>query len=346
MRYRIDSLAELSRLWPGFEPDGPSSEAAEKYPFAVTPYYLSLVEEPTPSDPIYRQIIPQGGELLQMSGAMRDPLAEEELSPVPGLIHRYGDRAVLLVNGLCAAYCRHCTRKRMVGKEVASVSDAQLEEWVSYLRRTPQIRDVILSGGDPLTLSDRKLERILAAVRSVESVEIIRIGTRIPVLMPMRVTAELARTLRKYRPLWVVTHFNHSRELTEEAVSACQLLVDSGIPVNNQSVLLRGVNDSSEELSSLCRGLLRIGVRPYYLHQCDLIEGIEHLRVPIGRGIQIMEELRGRLSGLGIPLYVVDLPGGGGKVPILPNYLEKVEGRDYYFRNHRGEVFIYPDVLD
>lgn len=343
MSHRITALAELQAFWPEWHPSPEQHAVAERYPFALTPYYLSLIQNPTDSDPIGRLGIPQAAELQNVPDLFRDPLAEESHSPVPGLIHRYPDRAVLLVNGLCPVYCRHCTRKRFVGIETGTVNRSQLEQWVSYLQATPSIKDVIVSGGDPLTLSDSRLEEILAAVRSVNSVEIIRIGTRIPVLMPMRITEELCAMLSRYHPLWIVTHFNHPQELTEQAKQACLRLVGTGCPVNNQAVLLRGVNDHPDILEDLFRQLMKIRVRPYYLHQCDLIQGIEHLRTPIAKGIEIMEALRGRLGGLAIPQYVVDLPQGGGKVPILPQYILSVSPTKTVLRNFEGRIVMYPE---
>lgn len=345
MAHRITSLTALQAVIDGFHPSAAQLRVAARYPFSVTPYYLSLIESFTPDDPIFRMAIPLAEEEQDAPVLFRDPLAEEEEEhrPVPGLIHRYPDRVVLLMNGLCPVYCRHCTRKRFVGIEKAAATSEQIEGWVGYLRQHPEIRDVILSGGDPLTLSDSRLERVISAVRSVPSVEIIRIGTRIPVLMPMRVTPELCAMLDRYQPIWVVTHFNHPREVTPEAARACDRLLRSGVPVNNQSVLLRGINDHPDTLEALCRKLLVNRIKPYYLHQSDLVQGIEHLRTPISRGIQIMEALRGRLGGLGIPQYVIDLPRGGGKVPILPNYILSSSPEYTVLRNFEGRIVTYPE---
>ncbi len=343
MSHRLTSLQDLRVLWPEWRPSPEQEAVAQRYPFAVTPYYLSLMQNPSALDPIGRMGIPQASELQDAPVLFRDPLAEETHSPVPGLVHRYPDRVVLLLNGLCPVYCRHCTRKRFVGIDVAAASRQQIEQWVEYLRATPAVKDVILSGGDPLTLSDARLEEVLSAVSAVESVEIVRIGTRIPVLMPMRVTTKLCEMLSKHHPVWVVTHFNHPAEVTPIATRACQRLLQAGCPVNNQAVLLRGVNDHPDILEDLLRHLMRIRVRPYYLHQCDLIQGIEHLRTPISRGIEIMEALRGRLGGLAIPQYVVDLPQGGGKVPILPNYILSMSPTQTILRNFEGRIVAYPE---
>lgn len=343
MSHRITSLEVLSQLLPGLSLSDTQRQVEQTYPFAITPYYLSLIQSPSPADPIFRMGVPLADELQHAEALFRDPLSEEPNSPVPGLIHRYPDRVVLLLNGLCPVYCRHCTRKRFVGIEVGAASDKEIEGWASYLQRTPQVKDVILSGGDPLTLSTPKLERVLAAVRRVKSVEIIRIGTRIPVLMPMRIDDELTSMLEKYHPLWVVTHFNHPHELTELAKQACERLLRAGVPVNNQSVLLRQVNDHPDTIETLCRTLVQWRVRPYYLHQCDLIQGIEHLRTPISRGLEIMEALRGRLGGLAIPQYVVDLPQGGGKVPLLPQYIISQSPHTTVMRNFEGRIVAYPE---
>ena len=343
MSNRITSLERLQDLLPGFTPTAEQIAVSKRYPFAVTPYYASLIERADVSDPIYQMAVPQAAEGIDAPELIRDPLGEHQHSPVPGLLHRYPDRAVLLLNGLCPVYCRHCTRKRFVGIEKGAASDEKIALWADYLRKHPEIKDVILSGGDPLTMSNRRLERVLEAVRSVESVEIIRIGTRIPVLMPMRITPELCELLDRYAPVWVVTHFNHPREVTPLAAEACERLVRAGVPVNNQSVLLRGVNDHPDIMESLCRALMRNRIRPYYLHQSDIIQGIEHLRTRTSRGVEIMEALRGRLGGLAIPLYVLDLPEGGGKVPILPQYIVSQSPHKTVLRNFEGRLVSYPE---
>jgi lysine 2,3-aminomutase len=343
MSHRLTSVRELQALFPELSLAPEQFEVESRYPFAITPYYLSLIQSPEATDPIVQMAIPQGAELQDAPALFRDPLAEEPNSPVPGLIHRYPDRVVLIMNGLCPVYCRHCTRKRFVGLEVGAASRQQVEGWVEYLKRTPQVKDVILSGGDPLTLSTARLEHVIKAVHAVESVEMIRIGTRIPVLMPMRVDDELVEMLAKYPPIWVVTHFNHPNELSPQAKEACERLLHAGVPVNNQSVLLRGINDHPDIMEALCRGLMRNRVRPYYMHQCDLIQGIEHLRTPISRGLEIMEALRGRLGGLAIPQYVIDLPQGGGKVPLLPNYILSTSPHTTVLRNFEGRIVAYPE---
>ncbi len=343
MRHRHRSVESLQAAFPGLTlPEG-TAEAAGHFPIAVTPYYASLMRSLDPSDPIFAQAVPQPQELQDPPCLRDDPLEEDEDMPVPGLVHRYPDRALLLATSTCAMYCRHCTRKRVAGQRESSVSARQLSRQVAYLRAHPEIHDVVISGGDPLTMSTPALERVLAAVRSVPSVDIIRIGSRTPVTLPMRVDRELVTMLRRYAPLFLNTHFNHPRELTPEAAEACGRLVDAGIPVGNQSVLLRGVNDDNATMEALLRGLLRIRVRPYYLYQCDLVRGVEHFRTPLARGLELMEYLRGRVSGLGIPTFVVDLPGGGGKIPLTPSYVVSTGVGRTVLRNSEGMLVAYPD---
>jgi lysine 2,3-aminomutase len=275
-----------------------------------------------------------------------DPLEEEKDMPVPGFVHRYPDRGLLMATTMCAMYCRHCTRKRVAGTREVTISVPRLREVTQYLQAHPEINDVIISGGDPLTMSTSLIERILMAIRSVPSVEIIRLGTRTPVVLPQRITDELVQMLRKYHPVWVNTHFNHPSEITPEATAAVARLADAGIPVGNQSVLLRGINDSPQLMEELCRALVRIRVRPYYLFQCDLVRGVEHFRTPISRGVEVMEYLRGRLSGLAIPTFVVDTPHGGGKIPVLPNYVISSSPTHTVLRNYEGMLVNYPEPLD
>jgi len=310
---------------------------------AVTPYYASLIRQADDRDPIFRMSVPVVQELRDPPHLHDDPLGEEHDMAVPGLVHRYGDRALLLVTTTCAAYCRHCTRKRVAGWREAAITSAGLRRAVSYLHEHPEVKDVIISGGDPLTLATDVLRRVLAAVREVPSVEIIRIGTRVPVTLPFRVTDELTAMLREFHPLWINTHFNHPREITPEAREACGRLADAGIPLGNQTVLLRGINDDPRVIEELCRGLLRMRVRPYYLFQCDLVRGVEHFRTPLAKGIEIMEYLRGRLSGLGIPSFVVDAPHGGGKIPLLPNYVVSTSPTHTVLRNYKGAMVSYPE---
>jgi lysine 2,3-aminomutase len=343
MRHRLRSVEQLKAYVPAYTPSPETLAAARTYRMGITPYYASLIERADASDPIFSMSVPQGDELYNPPFLRNDPLEEDHDMPVPGLVHRYGDRALLVVTSTCAMYCRHCTRKRVTSGAESIMTGAHLDAAVAYLQAHPEIHDVIISGGDPLTMSTSVLERIIAAVRRVPSVDIIRLGSRTPVTMPMRITRELVAMLRKYHPIWINTHFNHPREITPEAIMACTRLVDAGIPLGNQTVLLRGVNDRPQIMEELCRGLVRMRVRPYYLFQCDLVPGVEHFRTPIARGIEIMEYLRGRLSGLAIPLYVVDAPGGGGKIPVLPNYLISSSPTHTVFRNFEGLLVSYPE---
>jgi lysine 2,3-aminomutase len=343
MRNRIRTVAQLVERFPALNERMELELVSSKYPMAITPYYASLVKSPDLSDPIFRMCVPDIAELHNPAFLRDDPLEEEEDMPVPGLVHRYPDRALLLVTTACSSYCRHCTRKRVAGTREVSISPSRLQKAAAYLSAHPEISDVIVSGGDPFTLSTSTLDNILATLRSVPTVQIIRIGTRTPVVLPMRITDELTQMLRNYHPIWVNTHFNHPDELTVEAAEACTRLADAGVPLGNQSVLLRGINDDPPTIEQLCRGLVRMRVRPYYLFQCDLVRGVEHFRTPISRGLEIMEYLRGRLSGLAIPTFVVDAPHGGGKIPVLPNYVVSMSPTHTVFRNFEGLLVSYPE---
>jgi lysine 2,3-aminomutase len=341
--HRIRSVETLGECFPSLHVSDGLVKAAERFPLAISPYYASLIRTLDGADPIFRMCVPQGQELSDPAFLVDDPLEEDEDMPVPGLVHRYADRALLLVTSTCSTYCRHCTRKRVAGMTETCITTRRLKQAVAYLAAHPEITDVILSGGDPFTMPTEALERILVALRSVPSIQIIRIGTRTPVVLPMRITDELVAMLRRYHPIWVNTHFNHPAELTSEAVEACGRLVDAGIPLGNQSVLLRGVNDRPETIEQLCRALVRARVRPYYLFQCDLVRGVEHFRTPLARGIEIMEHLRGRVSGLAIPNFVVDVPHGGGKIPLLPNYVVATSPTHTVLRNFEGMLVAYPE---
>ena len=343
MSNRIRTVTQLRKYVMTLSDPTEMERVISKYPMAITPYYASLIREPTLADPVFQMAVPQARELWDPAFLSDDPLEEEEDMPVRGLVHRYPDRALLLATTTCATYCRHCTRKRVAGTRECAISAARMQAVVEYLAQHPEISDVIISGGDPLTLSTASIEHILSSLRSVPSVEIIRIGTRAPVTLPQRITDELVQTLRKYQPVWVSTHFNHPHEVTEESIEACARLIDAGIPVNNQTVLLRGINDNPQTMEQLCRSLVRARVRPYYLFQCDLVRGVEHLRTPLSRGIEIMEYLRGRLSGFAIPLFVVDAPHGGGKIPVLPNYLVSASPTHTVLRNFEGMMVNYPE---
>ena len=315
-------------------------EVTRLYPMRITPYYLGLIREA--GDPIWRQCLPDPAELSDRQSC--DPLNESGLSPVPGLIHRYPDRVVWLVSAECAVYCRFCMRKGRVGCHSLTAAPAGgIERVIEYLTTHDEIRDVILSGGDPLLLDDDILEDILIRLRQIRHLEIVRIGTRAPVTLPQRMTVRLCRMLKRYQPLYVNTHFNHPREITGEAARACARLADAGIPLGNQTVLLRGINDDAAIMKQLMQRLLAIRVRPYYIHQMDLVRGTGHFRTPVGTGVEIMAGLRGHTSGLANPSFVIDLPGGKGKVPILPEYARWQEGK-LILRNYEGEEFEYPDI--
>ena len=310
---------------------------------AITPYYASLIDPNNPHCPIRSQAIPTVQELDMSIGEMHDPLAEDQDSPTPGITHRYPDRVLLLLTDQCAMYCRHCTRRRLAGQKDGMFSMRQIEKGIDYIRRTPSVRDVLLSGGDPFTMSDERLEYILSKIRSIKHVEIIRIGTRTPVVLPQRITPELVAMLKKYHPLWINTHFNHPRELTPESREACARLANVGIPLGNQSVLLSGVNDCPWVLKKLFQELLTLRVRPYYLYQCDLSPGLEHFRTPVSKGIEIIENLRGHTSGMAVPTFVVDAPGGGGKIPVGPNYVLSQSTDQVILRNYEGVICTYKE---
>jgi lysine 2,3-aminomutase len=346
MRNRIRSLQQLKKVYPCARVTSGMADAMRTFPMAVTPYYAGLIRSLSDSDPVFRMCVPDAAELFNPSFLENDPLGEDGHMPVPGLVHRYGDRALLISTSTCASYCRHCTRKRVAGQVEGVISSCQLDAVAGYLRSHPEIKDVVVSGGDPLTLATPVLEGILKVLRSVPSVEVIRIGTRVPVVMPMRVDGELTEMLRKYHPVFVNTHFNHPNELTQASLEACGRLADAGIPLGNQTVLLRGINDDAKTLEALFRGLLRGRVRPYYLFQCDLVKGVEHFRTRLSKGVNIMEQLRGRLSGLAIPLFVVDAPHGGGKIPVMPEYVVTSTGAETVLRNYQGLIVAYPEPCD
>jgi len=318
------------------------SACLNKFRMAVTPYYLSLIDPDDPDDPIRAQAVPSVREMEYFPEEMIDPLGEESASPVRNIVHRYPDRVLFLVTHCCAMYCRHCTRRRLVGEEDVSISNEELDEAIEYIRKTPEIRDVLVSGGDPLTLSDARLDEILSRLREIDHVEIIRIGTRVPVTMPMRITPALLDMLKKHQPIWINTHFNHPKELTSASIKACASIVDAGIPLGNQSVLLRGVNDNTETIRDLMLGLIRARVRPYYLYQCDLSEGLEHFRTDVRVGINIIGDLRGSITGFAIPLFVIDAPGGGGKIPMNPEYIVSIDDEKVVMKNHLGQIYEYP----
>lgn len=331
------SITQPAQITPRFGIDpAPLAAVAAQYPMRITPYYLALIREV--GDPIWRQAVPDRAE-LHASPCCADPL-EEDQGPVPNLVHRYPDRVLFMVCAECAMYCRFCTRKRKVGGEKMAINAGTIARGLDYIRSRPEVRDVILSGGDPLLLADEKLDAILAALRAIPHVEIIRIGSRIPVVLPQRVTPGLIRVLRRHHPLYLNTHFNHPDEITETAAKACARLADAGIPLGNQTVLLRGVNDEPAVMKRLMQKLLAIRVRPYYLYQADLVQGTDHFRTSVEEGLEIVRALRGHTSGLGVPAYVIDAPGGGGKIPLLPDYLQDL-GDEVVLRNYRGDLCRY-----
>ena len=324
-------------------------KTVSRFPMAVTPYYLSLINtDDYENDPIFRQSFPSPNEIELKRSDMEDPLHEDHDSPVDCLVHRYPDRVLLLVSGVCSMYCRHCTRKRRVGDRDRIPNREEILKAIDYIKNTPQVRDVLLSGGDPFLLSDEYLDWILSELADIEHVEVVRIGTRTPVVLPFRITDSLIEVLKKYQPLWINTHFNHPRELTRSSRTALAKLADAGIPLGNQSVLLAGVNDCPRIMKVLVQKLVANRVRPYYLYQCDLSEGLSHFRTPVGKGIEILESLIGHTSGFCVPTYVIDAPGGGGKIPVMPNYLISWSTNKVVLRNYEGVITTYkePDAYE
>jgi len=344
MRHAVRSLAELERYVPLTEAERAGCrDTAALFRLGISPYYLSLIDPQHPFCPVRMQAVPVHAEARVRPGELEDPLGEDQTRPVPAIVHRYPDRVLLLALDSCSTYCRHCTRRRITKGGEAEFSRAELEKGIGYIRAHPEVRDVLISGGDPFLLSEARLEELLQPLRAIPHVEMVRIGTRVPVCLPMRVTEALAQLLRKYAPLFVVTHFNHPKEVTAEARAACEMLVDHGVPVENQAVLLRRVNSEARIIKELSHALLRARVRPYYLHQMDVAEGCEHLRTPLATGVQILEALRGHTSGLAVPHLAVDLPGGGGKVTLQPEYVVERLGHETVLRNFRGQTYRYPE---
>ena len=342
--HRIETLEDLKKyidLTPE-EEDG-VAKCLSTLRMAITPYYLSLIDLNDPHDPIRKQAIPTALELHQAEADLLDPLHEDTDSPVPGLTHRYPDRVLFLITDQCSMYCRHCTHRRFAGKNDCAVPMKQIEGCIDYIRNHPEVRDVLLSGGDALMQNDRVLEHIISSLRAIPHVEIVRIGSSTPVVMPQRITPELCDMLKKYHPIWLNTHFNHPDEITEESAAACARLADAGIPLGNQSVLLAGVNDCVHVMKNLVQQLVRIRVRPYYIYQCDLSMGLEHFRTPVSKGIEIIEALRGHTSGYAVPTFVVDAPGGGGKTPVMPNYVISQSPHKVILRNFEGVITTYTE---
>lgn len=346
-RNRIRGIADLDRM---LSLTADERQAIEMHtgalPVGITPYYASLMDPENPAQSVRRTVIPVMGEYLRSRGEADDPLGEDSHSPVPGLVHRYPDRVLLLVTNFCSVYCRYCTRARMVGSVgERSIRKHDLDKAIDYIAEHPVIRDVLLSGGDPLSLDDERLEWILARLRAIPHVEFIRIGSKQPVVQPQRVTPALVRILKRYHPLWMSLHFTHPDEITPEVAEACARLADAGIPLGSQTVLLKGVNDDIGTMKSLVQGLLRIRVRPYYLYQCDPISGSAHFRTSVEKGIEIIRGLRGHTTGYAVPTYVIDAPGGGGKIPVSPDYIVGRDGDDLLLTNYANGSYRYPDPL-
>jgi len=343
LKNRLTTVAQLERfmtLTP--EEKAGCLFANHKLALAITPYFFNLIDRNDPNCPIRRQVIPRGDEMVVSAEETADSLDEDGHSPVPGLVHRYPDRVLFLVTDRCAAYCRYCTRSRLVSNAQDYNFHPEYEQALRYIEAHSEVRDVLLSGGDPLLLSDRKLDHLLGRLRAIPHVEFIRIGTRIPVFLPQRITPELCEVFKKHGPIWMSIHTNHPREATKELKDACERLAYAGVPLGNQSVLLRGVNDDPDVMKALVHRLLRMRVRPYYLYQMDLITGGSHFKVDVRKGIEIIRALRGHTTGYAVPQYVIDAPGGGGKVPVNPDYIEKITDDEVVFRNYEGNRFHYP----
>ncbi len=343
VRNRICSPVQLERfLNLSLEEQNAFNTLDTKIPLGITPYYMSLLSKDNPEQPLRRTVVPSMHEFFKMPGEENDPLGEEGHSPVHGLVHRYPDRVLLLLNDFCAAFCRYCTRSRMIGSGNIHAGGSRLEKAIEYIRNTPEIRDVLLSGGDPLTLSDKKLDWILARLRAIPHVEIIRIGSKVPAVLPQRVTPQLVRILKKYHPLWMSLHFTHPDECTPEAYKACKLLADGGIPLGSQTVLLKGINDNVDTMKTLMQQLMKMRVKPYYLYQCDPVTGTGHFRTSVDKGLEIIRGLRGHTSGYAVPNYVIDAPGGGGKIPLMPDYVLGRSKDEVLLCNYEDKIYTYP----
>ncbi len=343
---RINTVEEFEKIIHLTKGERKALSAYNLFRVDITPYFISLIDPNDPNDPIRKQVVPNETEMVPFTSMMEDSLAEDRHSPVPGLVHRYPDRVLMLVTTQCASYCRYCTRARIVGDPSATFSQADFDLQLDYIQRTPQVRDVLLSGGDPLVLAPKILEGILSRLREIPHVEIVRIGSRVPVFLPMRITDELTGMLQKYHPLWMNIHVNHPHEISTELESACDRLTRAGIPLGNQTVLMAGINDNVHIQRQLVHDLVRIRVRPYYLFQCDLVEGSGQFRTPVAKGIEIMEGLRGHTSGFAVPQYMVDAPGGGGKIPVSPSYLISMSDHKIILRNFEGYISTYEEPID
>jgi lysine 2,3-aminomutase len=346
LSHRVNDLDSFARILELTDEEREGLGAPDKFRVDITPYFVCLIDPRDPVDPIRRQVMPLGREQEAFTAMMADSLAEDRHSPVPGLVHRYPDRVLMLVTTQCASYCRYCTRSRIVGDPSQNFNSRDFEAQLEYLARTPQVRDVLLSGGDPLTIAPKLLERVLRGLRDIPHIEIVRLGTRVPVFLPQRVDDELCEMLARYHPVWMNLHFNHPAEITPEVSRAVDKLTRAGIPIGNQSVLLAGVNDCVHIQRSLVHKLVENRIRPYYLYQCDLVEGSGHFRTPVGKGLEIIEGLRGHTSGYAVPTYVIDAPGGGGKIPVMPNYLISYSDHKVVLRNYEGYITTYEEPLD
>ena len=345
--HRITTVETLSHIIPLGEKEKQEIKASlDRFKMAITPYFASLMDPDNPACPIRMQAVPSIGETCVRPWEAKDPLKEENDSPVPHIVHRYPDRVLFLVTPQCAMYCRHCVRKRYVGEEDSMISKTEMEKAINYITGNPGIRDVLVSGGDPLTMSDSNLETIIARLREIDHVEIIRIGTRIPAVLPMRITPALLAMLKKYHPVWMNVHFNHPRELTGQACKACADIADAGIPLGNQTVLMRNINDNTETMKELLLKLVRTRVRPYYIYQCDLCEGIEHFRTRVEKGIEIIRSLTGNISGFAIPRFIIDAPNGGGKIPLNPDFLVSLDDKKIVMKNYEGREYEYPQPIE
>ncbi len=344
-RHRVRTLVDLQRMIDLSEDEMAAIRAhTGALPVGITPYYASLLDPTDPTQALRRTVVPVLGEYDLTPGEAEDPLGEDGHSPVPGLVHRYPDRVLLLVTNFCSVYCRYCTRARMVGSVgERSVKKTDIEAALSYIENTPVVRDVLISGGDPLSLDDDRLDYILRRLRKIRHVEFVRIGSKQPVVQPMRVTTNLTRILKRYHPLWMSLHFTHPDEITPEVSEACGRLADAGVPLGSQTVLLKGVNDDLDTMRSLVHGLLRIRVKPYYLYQCDPISGSSHFRTPVSTGVELIRGLRGHTTGYAVPTFVVDAPNGGGKIPIAPDYVVGYEGDTLLLKSYDGGTYQYPD---
>lgn len=346
MSHRLNSLDELAQVVNLTDSERQALQTNNLFRVDITPYFASLMDPDDIHCPVRKQIIPTSREIVPFEAMMEDSLAEDKHSPVPGLVHRYPDRVLMLITTQCASYCRYCTRSRIVGDPGETFSRQEFDAQIAYIERTPQIRDVLLSGGDPLVLAPKQLDMILGRLRAIPHIEIIRIGSRVPVFLPQRVTDEFCEMLAKYHPLWMNIHVNHPKEITPELAAACDRLSRAGVPLGNQSVLLAGVNDSVHIQRQLVHELVKIRVRPYYLYQCDLVKGAGHFRTSVSKGIEIIEGLRGHTSGYAVPTYVVDAPGGGGKIPVMPNYIISQAPGKVVLRNFEGFITTYAEPLD